>query len=473
MPFDLTSLTTEQCNRFVDRLATHLHHPDARARLMAVREAFAKAAGFPDAHAAERANPSEPFSKTLLWASQAWKKHSALLARNPFGRNEAEALIAEIWGYQSWRAVTVVLDIQSKRDEGLWIHGTEGELPALRLGQSEKGALGLSSKAWEKHVWVVDEDASRRRKIVFDWAKERYQSGDRVVVLDGSSQGPLSADHFGVPDPLVSTIDWRSGLPRIPRLANWSRIALTEFLVTAVLKRNAVPTVDRPFAAEETPPEILSWAAKKASEFKALPLSHQTTQSLHDLVATDESLAPERRNDWACVVGAPDSVLKDGLAPVEIVRLPEFSGPAFSAEQLGRIALASAWVKAELVTRFENQQAKPRLTVVWLDVPLWARAAGWSVVYAQARSLGVTFVEAGSRQCMWAQAKEKEVLVPEAASSLGNLNTKIFGKPVSPNDGKTIEIETMGKPRIVSLPARPAEELVGLSGSELVRFRPR
>ena len=75
MPFDLTSLTAEQCNRFVDRLATHLHHADARARLMAVREAFAKAAGFPDAHAAERASPSEPFSKTLLWASQAWKKH--------------------------------------------------------------------------------------------------------------------------------------------------------------------------------------------------------------------------------------------------------------------------------------------------------------------------------------------------------------------------------------------------------------
>lgn len=468
MPFDLTSLTSEQCLRFVDRLTTHLQPPASRQRLMAVREAFAKAAGFPDAHAAERAAPPVEFPQALAWASQAWKHHRALLARDPFEEADAEALLAAIWGYDSWMGVTVAISLLSLQGKGNWIHGKDGDTPAVWLGASEKGALGLSERAWEKHVLVIDEDEERRRKLAYGMAAERCLKGDRVVIFDGSPREPLLSDHLWMPSERVSIMDWRTEVPRIQRLANWSRTALTGFLITGVLKREMEPAEDHPFEVEQTPFGVMAWAHETATGFKQLPVEQQTTERLVHMVATDERLSEERRSHWKEAFGKTPPDASEGKPTVEIIRLPSFvDGQHYSAEQACRIALASASVKADLVTRFEHYENSPRLTVVWLDVPLWARVTGWSVVYAQARSLGVTFVEVGSRQSVWAQAKEKEVLVAEAASAIGNLNTKVFGRHALEGSRPLL-----GRRDAKRLESPQPHEMVGISGYELVRFRP-
>ncbi len=129
MSFNLTALTLEQCTHFASRLATHLQPTQSRQRLMAVREAFAKAAGYPDAHALEqaikRARQAIPgltmrdgtpqaltlptFGQALQWATVAWKRHRDLLTAEPFALPQAQALLAAIWGHASWMGVEVAL----------------------------------------------------------------------------------------------------------------------------------------------------------------------------------------------------------------------------------------------------------------------------------------------------------------------------------------------------------------------------
>ena len=205
-----------------------------------------------------------------------------------------------------------------------------------------------------------------------------------------------------------------------------------------------------------------------AAGFKQLPVEQQTTERLVHLVATEEGLDEERRSFWAKTLGKTAPHASEQNPTVEIIRLPCFvDGQPYSAEQACRIALASASVKADLVSRFEHYENSPRITVVWLDVPLWARVTGWSVVYAQARSLGVTFVEIGSRQSVWAQAREREVLVAEAASAIGNLNTKVFGRHALESSQQLLGLREAKR-----LESPQPHEMVGISGSELVRFRP-
>lgn len=494
MPFDLSPLTLDQCTRFVGRLATQLQPTTSRASLMAVREAFARAAGYPDAHALEAAEKSfikrqsdshagiaEPhhhFSDrgVLDWARRAWKQQRALLGREPFGEDEAKALLASIWGYASWLGVVTALELKRSNQPEPWIHGNETDQAAIEMGTDEAGRrLWMSDLAWRGHTLLIDGDQSRRRHVVFDWAAQRKARGDRVVILDGGRH--TQADDgkpidFGAH---AKTLDWRDGMASIPGLAHWSRGMLTEFLVAGL----AYPTpgqVGPDFQGEQTPVDVITAAWAVADQFCGLGRKQRSTDTLSRLVAGEERLETFRREAWARAIGQARKNAEATSDDDIRVLLPSLMDGDLDDGQRRRIALASAWIKIELQKRADTEADGPRAAFFWLDVPLWARARGWSVVYAQAKSAGVSIVEAGSRGIMWGTANGEHVrMTDETSASVGNLNTKVFGVvDQAPNanivhvaDGR-VEVK-----KAEDLHGLESREMKAISGAVLVGYRMR
>lgn len=460
MPFDLSSLTSEQCIRFVDRLATHLQPPESRSRLMAVREAFAKTAGFPDAHAAERATPDAPFSRVLGWAGQAWKSHRPLLSAEPFGQEQSEKLMAAVWGYPSWGDIITTLALREVQPSN-WVHEVSGaEPPAVWVGKADRGQVGLTEQAWNKHVLVIDEETKRRRALVLDWARQRAAQGDRVLLMDGTAKG-VSSEELRLPGLEVSHWDWRQGVECMPRLSSLSSSPLMEVIWAGVLK-----TAPAPIGQGLSPDWAISWGLDVAKAFNALPLAERTTLALRDLLADDETIGKEHQEHWLKVFGEPREVERGQGGQIEIIRLPSLEEEGFAPEQAYRIALASAWVIAEIYEKFPSNREKPRTTILWLDVPLWARTPGFAVVYAQARSLGISLVEAGPARILSDQGVEN--MGSLAKSSVANLGTKFFGEVDSDTPAAVLgwlpSKSNRVKPR--------SGQMVGVAGSQVVKFTP-
>lgn len=494
MPFDLSSLTSDQCTRFVGRLATHLQSTASRTSLMAVREAFARAAGYPDAHALEAADKS--FIKrqgdshagiaehdhrftdrgVLDWAKRAWKQQRALLGREPFGEDEAKALLASVWGYASWLGVVMTLELHRSNQTERWIHGNEADQAAIEMGTDEAGqTLWMSDLAWRGHTLLIDVDRPRRRHIVFDWAAQRKARGDRVVILDGcqhtQSDGETPID-FGAH---AKTLDWREGMASIPGLAHWSRGMLTEFLVAGL----TYPTpgqVGPGFQGEQTPGAVITAAWAVADQFCGLDRKQRSTDTLARLVAGEERLEIFRREAWARAMGQArknaEATSNDDIR----VLLPSFTDGGLDDDKRRRIALASAWIKIELRKRADTETAGPRAAFFWLDVPLWARARGWSVVYAQAKSAGVSMVEAGTHVIIWGTADGEHIrMTDETSSSVGNLNTKVFGVVGQAPNAKTVQVADgrVEVKKAADLHGLESREMKAISGAVLVSYRTR
>lgn len=462
MPFDLSGLTPEQGQRFVERLATFLHPSASRSRLMAVREAFSRAAGYPDAHALEQARsrrPAQGLDDALAWAGRAWKHHRALLATEPFGAREAEGLVAVLWGYSSWMGVTVQLDLQVRAQRPGWIHGTGGALPALAVGLDDEGPVGLAAEAWEGHVLLQDEHPLRRMASVVDWAQQRRRAGDRIVLLDGRDDGPALAGAFSGTGAAVRTLDWREGVAQVPDLVHWSVMDVTEFLVAGL--RRPVHWAHEGEGNRAPMGDLVSAAHRLAVCFRAMPAEDRTLPALGALVADDVSLELERRDAWTGAFGPGGKAHGTGAADVDIVRLPHLAPEWLTDGPARRVALASAWTKHRIAHHDPSEGR--RLCVAWLDVPLWARAPGWAVVYAQAKHRGATLVEAHARTGLWRARDGNAEMTAEVQASVGNLNVKFFGhhgeaplgaRPASDAPSPRLDYTAIAGPTQVRLRAR-------------------
>ena len=122
MPFSFPpAVQSVHLNNFSQRLTHHLQ--TAPTSLMGLQEAFCKAGGYPNAHAAQHNRqkqqfwfihignnhsvdvlPSVPTKHLFEWAKQAWKKHRSSLS-NPT-ETTIQSMLASIWGYERWEDIS-------------------------------------------------------------------------------------------------------------------------------------------------------------------------------------------------------------------------------------------------------------------------------------------------------------------------------------------------------------------------------
>lgn len=493
MSFDLTALTLEQCTHFASRLATHLQPTQSRQRLMAVREAFARTAGYPDAHALEqaikRARQAIPsptlrdgapqgstlptFGLALQWATVAWKRHRDLLAVEPFELAHAQALLAATWGHAAWAEVEISMALQKKPSASFFSRKTAA---ALMLGTTDEGPLGLTDKAWAGHVLAVDAHLSRRKGMALEWARQRAGMGDEVVVFDGTpGDGDWSALLAGE-DIDAGLRDWREGIDALPGLEALPSTAVIELVIEGI--RPLEPQPNSPAGELQfTPSEVITQAQAVARQFMALARRQRTLERLTQTILDSTDLDWIRKNAWLEMIGTTPLRHPQPKAMVEVIRLPWALGEEdLSPGQHRRILMASALAKGELLRKIDGESDRgPAAMVMWLDVPLWARSPGWAVVYAQARSLRTTLVECGPREIIWRKEDGKEQMSAVAGASVANLNTKVFGRVDDEDPG-------VGRTRwdrgnvTAAEPQRKAPAIVHpmnvIAGSELVGFWP-
>lgn len=235
MPYLPQGATPAQRDAFSKRLARHLLDPQTRSSLMHLREAFARAGGFSDAHAAQAAikqdsiwrNPllalgaspsnSRPAYRFLgihpdrlfEWARTAWRKYPQILAASPFTAEHARMLLACLWGYPSWsdamaferkglrsdwsRALAMAPSLEGLHQKV----ETEGRLNFrglhIALGRTDRGEwVGLSMKRALTHALVIDEDRARRYAAASRWITHRINSDDSVFLVDASADNVVS-----------------------------------------------------------------------------------------------------------------------------------------------------------------------------------------------------------------------------------------------------------------------------------------
>ena len=204
----------------------------------------------------------------------------------------------------------------------------------------------------------------------------------------------------------------------------------------------------------------------------------RTLERLTQTILDSTDLDQGSKNAWIEMIGHPSFRQPQSKGMVEVIRLPDaLDEEALSYGQHRRILLASVLVKGELLRKADDERTQNRAyTVMWLDVPLWARSPGWAVSYAQARPLSTTLVECGPREMIWRREDGREQMSVVAGSSVANLNTKIFGRV----DDKDQRVGQMPwRAEYTKHPAagqRKASTIVYpmnvISGSELVGFWP-
>lgn len=232
MPYIPQGSTPAQRDAFAQRLTRHLLSPDSRSSLMALREAFARAGGFPNAHAAaaaikqdavwanpfsvigrgpSKATPAYRFlgihpSKLFEWAKVAWRKNRQLLFTSPFTADMTRTLLADLWGFSSWdAALRFHRTTPLKKGTGLLLARTMAGLHELAssgrgnskglhisLGTTTNDQLvGLDFSHTLTHTLMLDEDRSRRYNSVNTWISHRINSNDGIFVVDASVQGTV------------------------------------------------------------------------------------------------------------------------------------------------------------------------------------------------------------------------------------------------------------------------------------------
>lgn len=236
MPYIPSGATAAQLEAFARRLTQQLSPASSRKSLMTVREAFARGAGYPDAHALEAAARKDEFwsnplvalgrrhfnltqaqaligvraAKLAQWASVAWKRHKALLTQSNFTLDSTRQLLAHLWSHESWeQALEAAGDTHktspaggsglelapswdalisrptSRRDNFAGIHRVLGKTQDNQwVGLNWSGAL--------THIRVLGEQRDQRYALASQWISQRVLSGDQLFLVDASEDGSVS-----------------------------------------------------------------------------------------------------------------------------------------------------------------------------------------------------------------------------------------------------------------------------------------
>ena len=331
MPYLPHGATAAQRDAFAQRLTQHLAPTEARSGLMALREAFARAGGFPDAHAAEQMikhdnvwrNPLAGIglapmparrayrflgihpAKLFEWAKEAWRTQRPLLAAEPFDGRSARILLAGLWGHTSWdqalrfertqprertwRPELLRADtIEALREAGMGMGRGNFRGLHMALGTTPEGQwVGVGMQQAMVHMLLTDEDRQRRYGVAQAWIAHRINCGDGAFVVDASANGDVTQACQAAARDVgrrVVVYDLTSPSPEMPWIGSLGAATLAH-VVYALL------TANRPDAGRD---QILSWVALVAVRCVASWRSgHHATP--HSIV---QALADPRTNAW-------------------------------------------------------------------------------------------------------------------------------------------------------------------------------
>lgn len=371
MPYLPPGATAAQLEAFARRLTQQLAPPSSRKSLMTVREAFARGAGYSDAHAMEAAACKDKFwtnplvalgrrrlnltqsqspvdlhaTKISQWASMAWKRHKSLLGQQEFTLDHTRCLLANLWSHASWdQALKAARD--TPKPSGLSVRGLvmAPSLDALMrlptshtgnfsgihrvLGETSDGQwVGLNWSGALTHVRVIGEDRKQRYTLASQWISQRVLAGDHVFLVDASEDGSVSqaamdaAAHMGI---APCRVDLTQGT-YMDNLHQMTASGLTA-LVLALL--------DYP---QEHQGVLISWIAKVALRWKA---GHRFDES-NDPASLVRVLGDpvQQSHWWNLDVGLP---LPNESAQTTFARLPaDFSHRLKSVESLWKYCLVN------------------------------------------------------------------------------------------------------------------------------------
>lgn len=296
MPYIPQGATAAQRDAFAQRLCYQLSLKKSRTGLMELREAFARAGGFPDAHAAESsikkdnawrnplsslglkpviAQPAYRFlgihPKNLFdWAAEAWKKQRALLALENFDLDATRALLAALWGHASWKdALHFERHAPLPKDAPhILMAATLGSLRTLAtargrgnftglhiaLGQTPKGEwLGMGMQQAITHTVMINETRTERYTATRDWILHRINCLDGVCLFDASVDGQTGEEIMSMARSLgrnVHFIDLTKQAPSLPWLSLLSDYSLAHLLFNLLKHKKS---------DEKTEAPLLSW----------------------------------------------------------------------------------------------------------------------------------------------------------------------------------------------------------------------
>ena len=166
MPFSFPpAVQPIHLNNFCQRLTHHLKNTPGS--LMATQEAFCKAGGYPNAHAAQQniikqkaffwttsnnhsvdTLPSVAPKYLFEWAKRAWKKHRAHLSLPT--QITIQTMLAEIWGYALWENIELSL-------------GTSDQLFANKpLSASTLKETWMLTTPWKRARWKTDMSSTHK-----------------------------------------------------------------------------------------------------------------------------------------------------------------------------------------------------------------------------------------------------------------------------------------------------------------------
>lgn len=458
MPFVPSYTYAPQRQAFANRLAFHLAPTTSRQSLMALQEAFAKAGGFPDAHAAKKfwqkqglfqqlmgasPVPEEGLmafrflgvgpAKLFQWSKESLNKHSSILEHHPFGQSDAEELLTALWKHVSWKEALIFQAPHKRRPEHQWsylmtaptLDRLNEEAWKFTVGSSSYGrAAGLyctwgqrtSDNHWVGQIWdsarnhalLVQDNADLRYRTVMAQVTQRLAQQDTVIVLDASPEQALLAPivrEASSQGQTVHVIDWTGetldpvGFFDLP-LAYQHHLFLDSFGHEQRDHQN-------PFSTRVNEDDGLFHASNISmlEKFEAFTQGFQTNSQI------TKNLFSKRIVVW--------KLPAETQAPKRL-RL---------AMGLLKFYISQSLNSAEDDEVFDPLSIRPpsqtnNTAIFSVDVPLSYHPNGMAAMYAQARAKGVIVLDAQSTPMI-----RQNNTADEVKASIANMSTKVVSGP--------------------------------------------
>ncbi len=473
MPFAPLYTNAAQRQAFANRLTHHLATIPPAPSLMALQEAFARAGGFPNAHAAQATlkrqksvffrlgmdaieDLSAPFlflgigpAKLFAWATESKKKHAAIVTRRPFLQADAEELLARLWKHESWDKALVYGHYplpKPMNQRGLVSGSSLKELNEKAWEQGNHQWRGLCS-VWGRrptdghwvgqtrfsardHTLLVEDNEQTRDALVMGQIAQRLAKKDRTIVMDTSSDHAVGlwtkrqAEEQGH---AVTVIDWTRQTLDSVGLESLGKALLTEVLYQSLTPQGA--------SAEEQG-KLISFLSQELS----LPPLPTSTVSWEKGLLLGKNLVEWRQTVQDFLQqfsGKPKPVFEQDVVVWLLPKNSSEDNPQFKlamaalkamvAHELGRPLKEENQAESWIV--YPKPNTTPNTSVFVLSAHPLNYPRGMSVIYAQGRGLGMSVFTAMKTVDLLGQS-----LSDETKAMIANVNTRAIGGPRNAQD---------------------------------------
>lgn len=457
MPFLFPpAVQSAHLNNFSQRLIHHLQ--TAPTSLMGVQEAFCKAGGYPNAHAAQHSRqqqqflfipvennhsvdvlPSVPTKHLFEWAKQAWKKHRSSLS-NPTVTT-IQSMLLSLWGYERWEDIgqrplknqspfsqhllrAATLDQLCNQD--LRSHTARPSGLYLPLGQQDGQWIGTSVSAACCHTLVYGPIAEQA-PFLSNLAIHRMRQGDTLLVFLN--------EHLSKMRTSLKNAAHNQG-QKFEYFASNSAVLVPAYIERTRKTQDTTRWLHEWINSERNPIEDsqlinwLDWVAHKwldqwdGSAHNTLSLLLDGTDGVQLSWTQLQPQTQERLRSLSTITETwPLRVVELAAGVTVVLDMPALGNTNENSVLWGRIAYSAYNPVYGLLHTTENGDwlnptQIPLTTCLSVHTEIGADVIGASVGMAQSRAVG--------RPIVWAVEDYNSLLGENSQTITANINTKIF-----------------------------------------------